>query len=360
MWPAADLFRSAHIFSLLNINVTSNTSPMLLIPPAEPATLPLPDQALYTQLAFENLNVPGFSIVPLPLASLFALNATTGLVVHVGRTSSSVFIVTDSIVRWECSVTVDVGMTDCEEWFRGRLAQDSALEKALKAAVGEAEPWTEALKAKLVAEVADATWRVCGEDDQRDKFVVPAAKTAGGKTTAPNALPVPAADDGEFDVVGRLVGGGDAKAKKAQQATDKANKAAASAAAAAEAADVVLLKIPSLPEKEIPLGSVRHQLCEPLFAGRGTGESLWEGVGRALEGPSLSLAEKSAVLDAVGVVGEVARIPCKCGTYDFDHLTLTLAAFPVALMTYLSPLLLSSTDVPSESQPTSVRLLTIP
>jgi hypothetical protein len=38
---------------------------------------------------------------------------------------------------------------------------------------------------------------------------------------------------------------------------------------------------------------------------------VWEGMGRAVESASLSVGERMAVWEAVGVVGEVARIKCE-------------------------------------------------
>lgn len=106
------------------------------------------------------------------------------------------------------------------------------------------------------------------------------------------------------------------KSKKAQQtATTAATKAAADAVAAESEpvqADVITVTIPSLPGKEISLGPVRHRLCEPLLKGKTPGgDTVWEGMGRAVESASLSVGERMAVWEAVGVVGEVARIKCE-------------------------------------------------
>ena len=84
------------------------------------------------------------------------------------------------------------------------------------------------------------------------------------------------------------------------------------AAAAEAAADVITINIPSLPEKDILLGPVRHRLCEPLLRGKvAGGDTVWEGIGRAVDNASLSLAERMQVWDGVGVIGELARIKCE-------------------------------------------------
>ncbi|WVQ79991.1 hypothetical protein IAT38_002092 [Cryptococcus sp. DSM 104549] len=302
-WDGREFILS-HLYHLLNITIQSNTSPLLLLPPSSPS-LPLSSQALYTQMAFESLNTPQFSIIPSPLAGLFALNAVTGLVVSIGRNESSVFVVTDSIVRWECSATADVGEADCEEWFEGLLMEDLFLEQELKTAAEKDElPADE--KRKLVKEVA-----LVGD-------------------TAP-----PPASHSH-------------KSKKQQaQAQAAATKAAADAAAALQNAplDTIVINIPSLPGKEIQLGPVRHRLCEPLLKGKVPGgDTVWEAVGRAVDSAGLMLSDKLSLWDGVAVTGELARVK----------------SFAPALVTYLSPFLLSSPDLPSDCQPAKMRLLAIP
>jgi actin-related protein 9 len=108
------------------------------------------------------------------------------------------------------------------------------------------------------------------------------------------------------------------KALSGAAANAAANKAAAEAAATAAAtaqaeADVIIINIPSFPEKDIAVGPVRHRLCEPLFKGNGRsgGDSVWEAMGRAVDGPTMSPADKMSVWEGVGVVGELAKIKCE-------------------------------------------------
>ena len=98
------------------------------------------------------------------------------------------------------------------------------------------------------------------------------------------------------------------QAAAAANAANAASRAAADAAAAA-AADVIVLTIPSFPDKEISLGQVRHRLGEPLFDR--VGESVQEAVARAASSGVLSIGEKMAVWEGLGVVGELARFKCE-------------------------------------------------
>lgn len=96
-----------------------------------------------------------------------------------------------------------------------------------------------------------------------------------------------------------------------QAAATKAAADAATKAVAVAAADIITFSIPSYPDKEVNLGPVRHRLAEPLFKGVGGGDTVWEGMGRAVESEGLSTGERVAVWEAVGVTGEIARFKCE-------------------------------------------------
>ncbi|WVR06768.1 hypothetical protein IAU60_003803 [Kwoniella sp. DSM 27419] len=341
----------SHLLSIAGLKIPTNFSPLLFVPPPTPPTMPLSTQAAYTQLAFETLNAPLFSLLPSPLASLYALGATTGIVIHVGRYESTIFIVTDSVVRWECSTVVEVGEGDCVEWFERLLMEDEALDQELKA-VAENPDLDSEEKRKFVREVAEVVWRECTGDDIEVPF-------KGGNQNSAMLLPADKEEE-SFDVAKKLVGDSNpapaaashkSKKQQAQAAAAAAKSAAIAAEAAAAAAaapqpiDAIVVNIPSLPGKEVQLGPVRHRLCEPLLFGKVSGgDTVWEGVGRAVDNASLSLAERMSVWDGIGVVGELARFK----------------SFAPALVTYLSPYLLSSSELTSDCQPGKARLLSIP
>jgi len=182
-----------HVLSLLGLNVKANTSPLLLVPPPSPPSFPLPHQAAWAQLAFEDLSVPALSILPASLASLYAVGATTGIVLHVGRDRSEIAVVTDSVIRWECSTTVDVGYGDCEAWFEDLLMKDPDLDKNLQMNMGGDGSWEVGQKEKLIKEVANFIWTECTGDD----LEVPPAED-GSKAIA--AVTAQAQEDDSFDV----------------------------------------------------------------------------------------------------------------------------------------------------------------
>ena len=136
--------------------------------------------------------MPALSILPLPTASLFALGATTGIILHVGTLSSEVFVVTDSVVRWECSTTIDIGSQHCQDWLERLLMDDQALDQALGMASGKGdEPWGQGEKDKLVKEVRAAVWKDCLDDIEIQTATGARAMIAGVTTEE---------DDDSFDV----------------------------------------------------------------------------------------------------------------------------------------------------------------
>jgi hypothetical protein len=104
------------------------------------------------------------------------------------------------------------------------------------------------------------------------------------------------------------------KKQQAAAAAAAASKAAADAdaAIAAIAADVIIVTIPSLPGKEIAVGALRHRICEPLLKGKTPGgDTVWEALGRAVEGASLTIPERLLSWDSIAVIGDMARFKSK-------------------------------------------------
>ncbi|EKC98993.1 RNA polymerase II transcription factor [Trichosporon asahii var. asahii CBS 8904] len=345
-------------------------------------------------MAFENLNVPQLAVLPSPLASLFAMNAVSGAVLHIGREASEVNIVYDSIVRWEATATVDVGEVDCERHLEKLLLADEKLDKELKSVAG-VESFAPGQKEQYVKEIREFIFAECVGDD----IEVPIAKTAV-KAAVVTSNKKPEEEDDAFDVAKKLTAdavpqaipnpshksnsartpppppqngppfeigpGNSARLQVKYTRTVEARRAAVGAARAAsrpssgspggqfaasfkqtqspaaqglaprntpsrttptlrqptrqlynfsttaEAADVIVVTIPSLPEKEITVGSVRHRLAEPLLFGtKKGGDTVWEAIGRAIEHEGLNTWERLTIWGSIGVIGNMARFKCK-------------------------------------------------
>jgi actin-related protein 9 len=185
-----------NVLKSLGMTMSSNTSPLILIPPPSPA-LPNSTQALYAQLAFERLNVPAFAILPPSLASIFALGQTTGLTIHLGYESTHISVITDSLVREECSSVAPVGRMHCGEHFVRLLLADAGLEKELRAASGKEGDWEAGEKERYVAEVAKFVWEECMDGDD--------IEVLGAQGAAVSLPGKEAEDDAAFDVAKKWV-----------------------------------------------------------------------------------------------------------------------------------------------------------
>jgi len=171
---------SKHLLTLFN-TPTPPTSLILVPPPSQ--SNPISTLELYTQLSFESLGIAYLSILPAALAASYALNTTSGVIVHLGKHASHISVVVDSIVRNEWSTVAQVGLADCEAHTRRLLAEDKAVEKELALVAGKtgeagadaptSEPgatataqngadsvkWNEGEKEKLLDELNDAFWK---------------------------------------------------------------------------------------------------------------------------------------------------------------------------------------------------------
>ena len=135
----------------------------MLVPPSD---ISLDSSALYTQLVFEKLNVPGLTILSLPLAALYALGATSGIIIQIGYHQSTISIITESIVRDECTTVIPIGVAHCLESMEKLLMTDSGLDKELRVArgSGDAEPWESGEKERLVKQLVQVLWKECAVD----------------------------------------------------------------------------------------------------------------------------------------------------------------------------------------------------
>lgn len=116
-------------------------------------------------MSFEKLNTPSFALLPPSFAAIFALGQTTGIIVHVGYETTIVNIIVDSIIREECSTTIELGVKHAERRFKELLRDDKSLDRELKSVLGK-EGFEEGEKARYIDELAHFVWEECtlGDD----------------------------------------------------------------------------------------------------------------------------------------------------------------------------------------------------
>ncbi|ORX55628.1 actin-like ATPase domain-containing protein [Hesseltinella vesiculosa] len=112
------------LFKELNIKKIRNEHPVLM---SVPVHWTKQEHERLTQIAFENLNVPGLYIAPQPLLALYGCGSVSGLVVDVGHSNTDVNVIVDSLIQTSCSETIPIGGDHFNRYFLTLLKGDSGL-----------------------------------------------------------------------------------------------------------------------------------------------------------------------------------------------------------------------------------------
>ncbi|KAJ2742852.1 hypothetical protein GGI20_004180 [Coemansia sp. BCRC 34301] len=123
-WDALSAFLRHVITKDLGVRIPTNSSPILF---SVPALWPKTDLESLAQIAFEELNSPSILIIEQPLLAVYGNNATTGLVVDFGHTTTTVTAVLDSAIQWNCIAQSEIAGAAVTERLYQLLQEDSGL-----------------------------------------------------------------------------------------------------------------------------------------------------------------------------------------------------------------------------------------
>src|ERR1700761_8554391 len=84
-----------------------------------------------TQLFFERLNVPAFTIIERPLSQLYAANSVSGVVIDINRDVTDILAIIDTSIQRSTRQTLDIGIKDCEAHLANILRNNQPVIKAL-------------------------------------------------------------------------------------------------------------------------------------------------------------------------------------------------------------------------------------
>ncbi|KAL7409907.1 actin-domain-containing protein [Mrakia frigida] len=363
-WRSIEALWKHTLYSIGPYHRRTNDSPVLLTHPSTLSNLQIHH---LTQTLFERLNLPAISLLSRPLASLYAMNSTTGVVIDVGYESTTVSPVSDSTVYTNGVVEVPLGIRHCEAYMAKLLAEVPSVIEALTSPLpapeveastseGAAAPppppsYPETPLPETLLRLAKHLWKT--------NTIRPLLM--GGQMLTVEE------EEGVNDIAAALAAGkeralieakaANAKSHKsaARQAEDAKKKAAAAAADGAAAdADVVLIEFEG---REFYLGRVRNKFCEPLFE-----PMLFAGLEGGLEGlgkPSEMVAVQEAVQSSIGTVFGREKLALWEGVVVVGELA-RIKTLPAALLSHLMPYILTDPDSASDSQPKNTRFLRIP
>jgi len=186
---------SHHIFFReWGLQPQNNTTALLLLLPPNPATLAPSTMETWSRLAFESLNCPAFHLMPSAVAAVFGVGLASGLNVHIGRETTDITAVVDSVVRPEAAVRVNVGTQDCVNYLAEILSKDQTVQASLSdlaRTVSDGAITEQSLK-NLTIELADVVLK-----EDKPRLLVP---LANGQTVPVGNEKDENDDEGVFDV----------------------------------------------------------------------------------------------------------------------------------------------------------------
>lgn len=194
-----------------------------------------------SQIFFERFNVAGFSILPRPMAQLYAANTLNGVVVDIGYDRTDVTPIYEGFIVERARAATGLGIKDCQTYLAHLLRSN----QSVVAAVADEDPST---LQQTMLDLAKKIWE--------DGLVkVP----SDGQTI--EAVD----DDGVTDIAAIVVAGREKQVIEAgtkKKATAKASAAEQARAKEVEALDLVTVEFRG---HTLTLGKERHRFCEPLF-----------------------------------------------------------------------------------------------
>ena len=210
-----------------------------------PSGLPRMSQLLICRMYFERFNVPGFTFIDRPLASLYAANLTSGCVIDIGQDETDVVTIHESIVHHGSAFTIPVGIRDCERYLAHILRSNTSVMAALgNATHGQQHP---KMIEKNLWGIARQLWK------------------EGHIKVSAEGEPEPE-EEGTLDIAALLVSGRERAlienltAKRTNKNLSKADKEREKEI---QAMDLVTIQYSIF--GSITIGKERHRFCEPLF-----------------------------------------------------------------------------------------------
>ncbi|KZP26634.1 actin-like ATPase domain-containing protein [Athelia psychrophila] len=325
-WVQAEAIWKHILFRHLQLRRAQNESPVML---CMAAGISRDSYSRISQIFFERFNVAGFSILPRPMAQLYATNTLNGVVVDIGYDRTDVTPIYEGFMVERARAATSLGIKDCQAY----LAQLLRSNQSVMTVISEEDPET---AQKTLLDLAKKIWE--------DGLVkVP----SDGQTIES------ADDDGVTDIAAIVVAGREKQVIEAgtkKKATAKASAAEQARAKEVEALDLVTVEFR---DQTLTLGKERHRFCEPLFD-----PTLLKGL------KDVQDDELRSVQDVVGHAVNLVEVDLRqyvwAGLFVTGELTNYVKGIGTALQSRLSPYILSNPDQQNDVQTRHIRVLAVP
>ncbi|KAJ8522723.1 hypothetical protein ONZ45_g733 [Pleurotus djamor] len=331
-WTQAEALWKHALFNRLGLRRAQNESPVLL---SMFAGLSRSTYERVCQLFFERLNVAGFCLLERPMAQMYAANALSGVIVDIGYEKTDVTPILDGFIIHAARSCTTLGLRDCQAYLAKLLRTNQSVLNAFSPPTAPLEP--AALNTLLIELVQFIT--------EEGHVKVPSDGEA-----------VVVEDEGITDIAAIVVAGKEKAVIESgmkKKATAKASAAEQARAREIEALDLITV---TFREKEITLGKERHRFCEPLFD-----PTLSQNLDIARHpGSDSPLSLQEAVGQAVAMADVDQRQYIWQGLFVTGDITRHVRGIGVALQSRLAPYVVSNTDIQTDVQARSIRLLNVP
>jgi actin-related protein 9 len=198
---------------------------------------------LLCRMFFERFNVAGFTYVERPLASLYAANLISGIVIEINQDETDYITCFESQLHHGSSLSVPVGIRDCERYLAHILRSNSSVLASLSPPEKPVDPLQLDM---LLVGLARFLW-------QSGHIKIPIEGEAEKE------------DDGNLDIAALLVSGKERTLIEAAGTKKKAQLSKADKEREKEMAAMDLITIQFRDFPPIMIGKERHRFCEPLF-----------------------------------------------------------------------------------------------
>ncbi|TFL05408.1 actin-like ATPase domain-containing protein [Pterulicium gracile] len=331
-WTQAEALWKHVLFTRLQRRRVQNESPVLL---SIAAGLPRTSYERICQIFFERFNVAGFSLLERPMAQIYAANSLSGVVVDVDYDTTDVTPIYDGFIVRSAHTCSQIGLRDCQNYLAYLLRGNQSVVSAFSPT--DAPLSSEALHAILVDFVQHVV--------QKGHIKVQSTGEA-----------VVEDDTGVTDIAAILVAGKEKAILEGQKkkATAKANAAEQARAKEIEALDLLTVEFRG---HSLTLGKERHRFYEPLFD-PALLDKIPGNENRSKSDGCQPL--QSTVAHAVRLLDLDQRPYVWSGLFVTGDITRHVRGLGITLQNRLGHYILSNSDIQSDVQTRSIRILNLP
>jgi actin-related protein 9 len=192
---------------------------------------------------FERFNVAGFTYIERPLASLYAANLISGVIIEINEDETDYITCFESQLHHSSSLVVPIGIRDCERYL-GHILRSNV---SVTAAFCPPDQMTDPQRLdELLVEFARFLW-------QSGYIKIP-MEGEGEKE-----------EEGNIDIAAILVSGKERTLIEAASTKKKGQQAKADKEREKEMAALDIITVQFRAYPPIVVGRERHRFCEPLF-----------------------------------------------------------------------------------------------